>query len=180
MHALRIDYQRDNRPVPWLGVLLLLAALAVLALLGGHTLTLNRQIDVWEKQVQRIEQLSSHRARASRPLTEQEARAQVLEVKQANQVMRQLGLPWNALFRAVESSGGKNIALLSMEPDMQKGTVKLSGEAKDIDALLDYVRQLSKREVFSSVFLLNHQIRQDDPEKPLHFAVLAYWQGESP
>ena len=104
----------------------------------------------------------------------------MLEVKQANQVVRQLSLPWNALFKAVETSGGKSIALLSLEPDLQKGTVKISGEAKDFDALLEYVRQLSKREVFGSVLLQNHQIQQDIPEKPLRFSLLAHWKGVAP
>ncbi len=58
-------------------------------------------------------------------------------------MLRQLSLPWNALFKAVEASGGQSIALLSLEPDLQKGMVKISGEAKDLEALLNYVRQLS-------------------------------------
>jgi Tfp pilus assembly protein PilN len=180
MQALRIDYQRHNRPIPWLGLFVLLAVLAGLALMGGHYRALNQRIASWERKADHIERQSSHRARALRPLTEQEARAQALEVRQANQVVRQLSLPWNALFSAVESAGGKNIALLSMEPDMQKGTVKISGEAKDINALLGYVKQLSAREMFSSVFLQNHQIQQADPEKPLRFSLLATWKGAAP
>jgi Tfp pilus assembly protein PilN len=180
MHALRLDYQRSNKPVPWLGLGVLLAALAALALMGGYYRTLNQRIDFWESKVDRIERLSSHRAPASRPLDEQAVRARMLEVKQANQVLRQLSLPWNALFNAVETSGGQSIALLSMESDMQKGTLKISGEAKDLNALLTYVRKLSTREVFSGVFLQNHQIQQTDPEKPLRFSLLAYRKGAAP
>lgn len=177
MHALRLDYQRGNKPVPWPGLGILLAALAALVLLGGYYQMLSQQIAFWERRADHFERLSSHRVLASRPLTEQAVRAQMLEVKQANQVVRQLNLPWNELFNAVETSGGKNIALLSMEPDMQKGTVKISGEAKDIEALLDYVRKLSARTVFDSVLLQNHQIQQSDPQKPLHFSLLAHWKG---
>ena len=180
MQPLRLDYQRSNKPVPWLGMGVLVSALAALVLIGSHFRTLNEQAALWEKKADRYDRLSSYRALASRPLNEQAARAQLLEVKQANQVVRQLSLPWNALFKAVETSGGQNIALLSMEPDLQKGLVKISGEAKDLNALLNYVRQLSKREVFSSVFLQNHQIKQEDPEKPLRFSLLAYWKGLEP
>lgn len=181
MRVLRLDYQRSNEPVPWLGLGVLVVALAALAAMAGHYRTLNQQIAFWERKADHIEHLSSRRhVHVVRPLAEQSARVQTLEVKQANQVVQQLNLPWSALFKAVEASGGKNIALLSMEPDMQRGTVKISGEAKDLDALLDYAKQLSKREVFSNVFLQNHKIQQTDPQKPLHFALLAYWKGVTP
>jgi hypothetical protein len=180
MGALRLDYQRPNRLVPWLGVGMLVAAGGALALLGGQYRALNQQFAFWEGKVEHIERVSSHRAFMSRPLSEQAVRAQMLEVKQANQVVRQLSQPWNALFKAVEPVGENGIALLSMEPDLQKGTVKIGGEAKDLSALLKYVRQLSSREVFGGVQLINHQIRQDDPEKPLRFSLLAYWKAWAP
>ena len=180
MRALRLDYQRSNKPVPWLGLGVLIAALTALTLTAGYFQMLNQQIAYWDRKIDHAERLTRHHARAIHPLTEQDARAQLLEVKQANQVVRQLSLPWNALFKAVETSGGQNIALLSLEPDLQKGTVKVSGEAKDLDALLSYVKQLSTREVFGSVFLQNHQIQQSDPEKPLRFSLLAYWKGATP
>lgn len=180
MHALRLDYQRSCKPVPWLGLGVLLVALAALAATADHYRTLTRQAAYWESKADRIEALSRHRMHAAPPLSEQAARAQMLEVKQANQVVRQLTLPWNALFRAVETAGGDGIALLSMEPDMQKGTVKISGEAKDLNALLNYVKQLSSRKVFGNVFLQDHKIQQTDPEKPLHFSLLADWKEAAP
>ena len=180
MRALRLDYQRGSKPVPWLGLGMLVGALVALALMGSYYQTLNQRIAFWESKADRIERISRHRVHASTPLTEQAARAQILEVKQANQVVRQLTLPWSALFNAVETSGGESIALLSMEPDMQKGTVKITGEAKDLNALLGYVKQLSTRKVFGNVFLQNHKIQQTDPQKPLHFSLLAYWKEAAP
>lgn len=177
MHALRLDYRRSNKPLPWLGMGVLVAALAALALMGGHYRTLNQRIAFWEGKIEQIERVSSHRTFMSRPLSEQAVAAQVQEIKQANRVVRQLSQPWNALFKAVEPAGENGIALLSMEPDLQKGTVKIGGEAKDLNALLKYVKQLSSREVFGNVQLLNHQISQEDPEKPLRFSLLAYLKG---
>lgn len=180
MRALQLDYQRVYKPVPWLGLAVLVTALVALTLMGGYYRTLNQQITFWESRVDLIKRLSGHRALGSQPLTEQAARAQMLEVKQANQVVRQLGLPWNALFEAVETSGGKSIALLSLEPDLHKGTVKIIGEAKDFNALLNYVKQLSTHEVFGSVMLQNHQIQKDDPQKPVRFSLLAHWKEAAP
>lgn len=180
MRALQLDFQRTYRPMPWFGLGVLVAALVALAAMAGHYQALNEQILFWQGKADQAVKLSGHRADVSRPLTEQAARAQMLEVKQANQVVRQLGLPWNALFSAVESSGGKEIALLSLEPDLQKGMVRIGGEAKDFDALLNYVKELSARDVFGSVMLQNHQIQQDIAEKPVRFSLFAYWKGVAP
>ena len=180
MRALQLDFQRAYRPVPWLGLGVLLAALLTLAAMGGHYQRLNRQIQAWEGKIDNISRLSSHLAPASRVVTEQQVRAQLQEVKHANQVVRQLALPWNELFKAVESAGTQDVALLSLEPDLQKSTVKIGGEAKDFDALLKYVKELSKREVFGSVMLQNHQIQQGIPEKPVRFTLIAHWKGVAP
>jgi hypothetical protein len=180
MRALRLDYQRSARRVPWPGVVLLGTALAALALTAGYTRQLGRDIAVWESRVDHEARLAGHRAGALRPATAEAVRAQVLEVQHANQVLRQISLPWDALFSAVEASGGKDVALLSMEPDLKKGTVTISAEAKDFDAMLEYVRQLGKREVFGSVLLQRHQVQQTDPQKPVRFSLRAMWKGEAP
>ena len=180
MRALRLDYQRRTRPVPWLGLGMLASSLVALVLTGGYYHQLGQGIELWESRVDHEERLAGHRARALRPASAEAAREQVLEVQHANQVLRQLSLPWDALFTAVEASGGKNIALLSMEPDLKKGTVTISAEAKDFDAMLDYVRQLGKREVFGSVLLQNHQVQQADPQKPIRFSLRAVWEVGAP
>lgn len=180
MRALRLDYQRRTRPVSWLGLGMLASALVALVLTGGYYHQLGQGIELWESRVDHEERLAGHRARALRPASAEAAREQALEVQHANQVLRQLSLPWDALFTAVEASGGKNIALLSMEPDLRKGAVTISAEAKDFDAMLEYVRQLGKREVFGSVLLQNHQVQQADPQKPIRFSLRAVWKVEAP
>jgi hypothetical protein len=180
MRALRLDYQRRTRPGSWPGLGMLLSALVALLLTGGYYHRLGESIERWESRVAHEERLVSHRARAMRPASAEAAREQALEIQHANQVLRRLSLPWDALFRAVESSGGKNIALLSMEPDLRKGAVTISAEAKDFDAMLEYVRQLGKREVFGSVLLQSHQVQQADPQKPIRFSLRAVWKAEAP
>lgn len=180
MRALQLDYQRSSRPLPWLGLAVLAAALAALALLASHYYELGQRIDQWEDRVAHDARQAGHRARALQPVSAQAARDEALEVQHANQVLRQLSLPWNTLFRAVESAGGENVALLSMEPDIQKGSVRISGEAKNFDAMLEYIRQLATRDVFGSVHLQNHQVRQDDPQKPVRFSLLAVWKVGAP
>lgn len=180
MRELHLDYQRAYKPVPWMGVAVLVLAVAALSLLGGYYRTLDQQIVAWERKLERIQRLSSHVALVSRPVTAQATRARSLEVTQANQVVRQLSLPWNALFKAVEPSRAGKIALLSLEPDPANGAVTISGEAKDFSALLAYTKQLSTSGIFDSVMLKSHRIQEDDPEKPLRFSLLARWKGVAP
>lgn len=180
MRALHLDYQRRTRRVSWIGLAVLGSALAALVLTAAHTRQLGQEIARWESRVDHEARLAGHRARALLPASAEAAREQVLEVQHANQVLRQLSLPWDALFSAVEASGGKHVALLSMEPDLKTGTVTISAEAKNFDAMLDYVRQLGKREVFGSVLLQNHQVQQTDPQKPVRFSLRAAWKMETP
>lgn len=180
MRPLYLDYQRSGRPVPRLGLLLFVAALAVLAWLGQHHQTLAAQADEWERQRAQIERQARLGTPAIHPLTAQATRAQRQEVMQANQVLRQLTLPWQALFNAVEAPDGKSVALLTLAPDLQEGTVKIVGEARNFEAVLAYVRHLAARNMFDEVLLQSHQVRQDDPHKPVRFALLARWKKEAP
>lgn len=177
MRALHLDFQRVYRPVPWLGLGLLLAAPLALGMVVGHYQAVTAEMRLWEGKAEQAARRSAQGATASRALSEQAARAQVIEVNLANQVVHQLRLPWNTLFTAVEAAARPDIALLALEPDMQNGSVKIGGEAKDFDALLSYVKDLSKREVFGTVVLQNHQIQRDVPEKPVRFNLIAQWRG---
>lgn len=176
MRAIRLDYQRSARPFPWAGLAVLASALLALGLAGMRYHELNQRIAQWEARIDRDERTAGRDARALRPVSAEAARQQAQEVQHANQVLRQLSLPWETLFRAVEASGGENVALLSMEPDLKKGMVTISAEAKDFDAMLEFVRQLGRRDVFDSVLLKNHQVQQADPEKPIRFSLLAEWK----
>lgn len=180
MRALRLDYQRSARPFPWVGLVVLASALLALGLAAARHHQLSQRIAQYEARIDRDERMAGRDARALRPVSAEAARRQAQEVQHANQVLRQLSLPWEALFRAVEAAGGKDVALLSMEPDLKKGTVAISAEAKDFDAMLAYVSRLGERDVFGSVLLKNHQVQQGDPEKPIRFSLLAEWkQGAS-
>ena len=175
MATLWLDYQQD-RPSYWAGPMLLALALVALTLTVVYYLELNDKAASWEEQLERIERGHGLRATGRPGGNEGEELAQ--EVKRANEVLFQLTLPWEELFHAVESVAGKKIALLELEPDMEKHVVKISGEAKDLVALLNYITQLEEQEVFGTVYLQSHQVQQRDPDKPVRFVLLAAWLGK--
>ena len=178
MTVLRLDYQRRPQSVSWSGVALLALALTAVGLTGVYYAKLNDKAAKLEASNDMMEQSSRSRAQGGR-FDERETREMALEIRHANEVLRQLSLPWESLFQAVESSGGKEVSLLGLEPNTEKRQVKISGEAKNIAAMLDYIDRLETREVFGTVYLLNHQIQQQDPEKPVRFAVIAVWKEKS-
>ena len=121
--------------------------------------------------------------KAERPLQRHQAAAQTgknleQEMKSANDVLRQLTLPWDQLFDSVEAVGGGDVALLAMEPDFAKRTVKISGEARNLVAMLNYVAQLEQQGTFGTVYLQSHQVQQSVPEKPVQFTAIAALEGK--
>lgn len=167
-----LDYQRGSR-FPLGGTVLLVLALAGLLLLGGYYRGIGVKAATLEMRLEKSEG----------PLQRRQAAAQTgknleQEMKSANDVLRQLTLPWDKLFDSVEAASGGDVALLAMEPDFGKRTVKISGEARNLVAMLNYVAQLEAQGTFGAVYLQSHQVQQSTPEKPVQFTAIAAWEGK--
>jgi len=79
------------------------------------------------------------------------------------------------LFSAVESYSKDDVAVLSIEPDSQKGLVRINAEAKSLDSMLAYLVYLQKTPLFRQVELVNHQVQEQDPQQPIRFMLHASW-----
>jgi Tfp pilus assembly protein PilN len=90
--------------------------------------------------------------------------------------IRSLSLNWGPLFDAVEAATTTKVALLAMEPDASKGTVRLNLEAKDKRAMQDYVQGLAARRGLNQVSLLSQETQLENPLLPIRFSVGAAWQ----
>jgi hypothetical protein len=178
MSKLQLDYQRGIKPYSWGGLLLLVLALAALLASGLHYRNLSAEAALWESRAEQFERVAQRHLPGGRA-GGQLAAGQAREVKRANEVLRQLSMPWDGLFQTVESVATKEVALLALEPDTEKRLVKISGEAKNIAAMLDYIRKLEHRAVFGSVYLQSHHVQLQDPDKPVRFVLLAIWRDKS-
>ncbi|TFW32307.1 PilN domain-containing protein [Massilia horti] len=85
---------------------------------------------------------------------------------------------WERLFQALASAASADVSLLAFDPAPQQRRVRLDGEARDLPALLDYLRRLGTAGTFVRVLLQSHQTLRDDPQHPVRFTVLAEW-GDS-
>jgi len=174
MRALHLDYQRRTNLAVKIGAALLVAGLATALLATGYYYRLGNDIDRWEARIAEIKRSAQHKS-VNGPGTSGDARQVSTDMKEANEVLLQLALPWDELFNAVETSDDEKIALLSIEPDAQKQLVRISGEARSLDCMLNYVRLLQENGLLSEVDLKNHQINQQDPDKPIRFSLVAAW-----
>jgi hypothetical protein len=86
---------------------------------------------------------------------------------------------WDHLFQALETAANADVSLLAFEPSPQQRSVRLDGEARDLAALLDYLRRIDSAGPFVRVRLQSHQALRDDPQHPVRFTVIAEWGGDA-
>jgi len=92
-------------------------------------------------------------------------------------MVRQLALPWAQLIDSLERAATKEVALLNIQPDAQNRVLRVTAEARRQELMLDYLRRLSATGAFAEVHLVSHQVREDDPGRPVQFAVQASFRG---
>lgn len=174
MRALMLDYQRSAQP-GWVSWLLFGNGLAVAAGAVFYYVALSSELSGWERKASETVQ---HARRGTTAIgTEPRKQEEVeRELKSANEVLRKLTVPWESLFMTLEATRGDKIALLAMEPDVRKGQVRIIAEAKTSNDMLDYLRRLGSEAAFSGVILVNHQIQQQDAERPLRFSIAVNWE----
>jgi hypothetical protein len=173
MRALTLDYHAKARKFPLGGVVLVAGALSA-AFMFQEYRTLEQELSTWEAKVTEIRK-SAKRGATGAPAKPRELEATALEVKAARAAIQRLLLPWDTLFSALESVRTTDVALLAIEADPDKRTVKLTAEAKSDTDMLNYVEQLQAANGLADVALASHQAKQDDPLKPLRFVVVASW-----
>jgi Tfp pilus assembly protein PilN len=175
MRALMLDFQprRRSTPLGWS----LLAGGVVLAL----TCTLIQQhLSVESEQqqghLQTTQRVLNGDTGAKVNLTPAETREQAQNLAEMRKVSQQLRRPWERLFATLEAMPRDDIALLTLTPDARKGQVRISAEAKDLDAMLEFHRRLEASDELSDVSLLSHEIVANVPEQPVRFNLSATWE----
>jgi Tfp pilus assembly protein PilN len=95
-----------------------------------------------------------------------------------NAAILQLNLPWRALGDSLQAATPPGVALLALEPDARKRTLRITAEVRASDEMIGYVEQLQRQPWFSSVTLARHEIVEQDPNHPIRFQVDAQWREQ--
>lgn len=95
-----------------------------------------------------------------------------------NQAVRALNVPWDDLFRSLEAEEYRNVALLALTPDSDKGTIAIQAEAKNVDDMHHFLTVLQENPTIKEPVLLHHEVNGQDPNRPIRFTVSAVWRKE--
>jgi hypothetical protein len=161
-----LDYLAAAPRIAWLGIALLALALVV----AGELLL--RYLDA-QTELARIETAAG----PTRPAPSLSRERLDEEMRDAEKVVRQLALPWGTLVLAIEQAATRDVALLQLQPDADSRIVKLTAEARNREAMFDYVRRLGAARGLREVHVVNHQVQRDDPRRPVQFSVQASMKG---
>ncbi len=98
------------------------------------------------------------------------------DLKQVSVIVESLVTPWQDLLFAIEQADMPDIALLSIDPNIKKQQVSLTGEAKNLQIVLSYIEQLELQTALHEVYLQKHMVEETDISKPVTFGVVAKWK----
>ncbi|HEY7240916.1 MAG TPA: PilN domain-containing protein [Burkholderiales bacterium] len=168
MNRLALDFVHRPRS-PWPARLLLAVALAVSLDVALSYRSLSSAVALNEATLARTQPRSAPGRKVSAE-----------ELAAVRETVERLGTPWDRLFAALESAATDQVALLGIQPDPKAGTVVISGDSKDYLAALSYVLNLSRSDALDRVQLVRHEVKANDPQSPVAFAVSAGWSRAKP
>lgn len=123
------------------------------------------------EQVQSAKPVKKHRPA---PIT-----ATVVSTAQSTELstaIHRLNAPWSNLLQAIEQAKMRDVALLSLVPDDQQQQLVMKGEAKHMQAALDYIEALEALPMLTRVTLQQHQVDETHPLKPVRFTIVGHWE----
>jgi len=183
MKPLRIDFAPPSLARTWFHTSRPARALAGIALIlavgaGVQTWRLIEQRRLDAEQVARVVQ--HHAVPVQAAPVQAKVTVSPAQAAAVNGAVLQLNLPWRELHDAIGAATPAEVALLALEPDARKHTVRITAEARGSDDMIDYVEKLQAQGWFTAVALTHHEINDVDPNKPIRFQVEAQWAGEQP
>lgn len=71
-----------------------------------------------------------------------------------NRVVRRLNMPWGPIFSSLEGQAMPTVAVLSLEPDVERGAVRVQTEGPSLDELLQHATRVQQAPYFGRTQLL--------------------------
>lgn len=168
MRRVALNFQPTRR-IAWPGWLLLALSVIVAGRLVLQFSALQTDVALAEGRVarlqSRVEGRDSRRPHSAQALTK--------ELTQARTVAQRLTLPWSDVFDAVETAATAKVALIGLQPNADRKTVRITAESRNLNEALAFVRRLQATRRLERVYLASHQIQTRDAQRPVRFVVMA-------
>lgn len=160
---------------PWQWVILATAA-------ASFTLSIVQATQARQQLAAAREELQSVQQAQRRPSAARDG-ASTLTAAQAaawNQIARQLNIPWAQLLDALENATPPDIALVAIEPDARRASIRLQAEARALEPLLAYPGALRASGLFDDAVLVKHETNEQDGAKPMRLSLDVRFKAEAP
>lgn len=177
MHRLKLTFPYAGQHVRSIDWALLFIGLVVLLIVFYQFRQVTEESGYWSVQVERLEKQQPETITRSRATSRNREISQEIdkELLKANTILSQINLPWEALFDSIEHIVNDDVALLSLQPNVTNRTLRISGEARDMNVLLDFIEAMEREVIFEKAHLVNYKIKQDSPYRPVNFLITAVW-----
>ena len=119
------------------------------------------------------ERLVQLRKRAKPPVQPKPSRNELEEQKRWAALRAERAFDWFPIFLALERSSEADIELMDFEPDKAGRRIVLRGEARNAEALQDYLERLSAQGAFTEIYLAHEKIKPKDRFTTLTFEIRA-------
>lgn len=167
-----LDYARRSNRAAWARFALMVIALAFAGDVAVRYTQLQDDVASLEATIARHGRSLpvAHARPVSASVSDEEWQA-------ARETIGRIATPWDELFLAIESAHTDGAFLLAIEPKVESRSVLLSGEARDYLRLLSYIAALSDVARLEKVHLVRHELKANDPQRPLAFVISAHWSN---
>jgi len=166
LRPLALDFVAKRRRAPWVGVAALVASIGIAAAM-----------------VQRLGEIAAERTALQARLDLLQAGARAVppgatrapgdEAKGVERITRQLALPWPQMIESIEAAAGRQVALLQVQPEPERGLLRVTAEAGTPQAMLEYVQRLGESRALVGAHLVSHQVRREGGARPIQFVAQA-------
>ncbi len=169
-----LDFVQRRHAPGWLGWLLLaVGAVAAFA-----------SFDRWQTTEDEVAALRDDNRRAARKAEqarvlarrEQDDPALRARIDVARKLSLQRAREWQPLFAELEARG-KDVALLSVEPDAARGVLRVTGEARDLNALFAYAESFADAHAVGAPRIEVFELKERDGLQVVAFSLRLQWRG---
>ncbi|MCQ9374764.1 hypothetical protein NMQ14_10950 [Methyloversatilis sp. XJ19-13] len=170
-----LDFVARRHAPGWLGWLLLaVGAVAAFA-----------SFDRWQTTEDEVAALRDDNRRAARKAEqarvlarrEQDDPALRARIDVARKLSLQRAREWQPLFAELEARGKEDVALLSVEPDAARGVLRVTGEARDLNALFAYAESFADAQAVGAPRIEVFELKDRNGLQVVAFSLRLQWRG---
>lgn len=90
--------------------------------------------------------------------------------------IKEIALPWSALFKSLESVNSREVKLLALQPNAKQRTLHITAVALDTDSMMRYVDELAQQKILKEVILQSQEPTDIGGQKAIRFEIGASWR----